>query len=333
MNFENIDFWKAIILYGLNSATYKIALGKSLIELSSYQNQNISWEVLSESFLKQYIIRLETSNMPQQANPSRLTVMERIVKNYSTQKIDYDEAICLVSSTGLNDVIPRFQTIGKDKSLIGNKFYDYDFGKHLDLHDPLFEITENNSVELNEELESRWSLLEGAFRIKSDNWELSNNIRDIYISKGYQRTSLTNNIPFLQGYQGNVCFYCGEVIPYDDIHVDHVLPRQIVNHDEVWNLVLSHGFCNMSKSDSLINEYYLEKLATRNENIMGSNHPWKLKIEKMLGDSPKKRKSNLLYHYHNVKKVLGLNYWGGIKGYVPESDPFYKKLITKLNNG
>ena len=28
-NYSNRDYWRAIILYGLNNATYKIALGKS----------------------------------------------------------------------------------------------------------------------------------------------------------------------------------------------------------------------------------------------------------------------------------------------------------------
>ena len=29
-SYSNRDYWKAIILYGLNNATYKIALGKTL---------------------------------------------------------------------------------------------------------------------------------------------------------------------------------------------------------------------------------------------------------------------------------------------------------------
>jgi hypothetical protein len=32
-DFSAEDYWRAIILYGLNQATYKIALGKSLIAL------------------------------------------------------------------------------------------------------------------------------------------------------------------------------------------------------------------------------------------------------------------------------------------------------------
>ena len=84
------------------------------------------------------------------------------------------------------------------------------------------------------------------------------------------------------------------------IHVDHVLPRSVMNHDQIWNLVLTHSYCNMSKSDKLVGKHFMEKLIFRNENIMGSNHPWKNKISLELGSNKNLRKSNLLKHYENV---------------------------------
>ena len=76
----------------------------------------------------------------------------------------------------------------------------------------------------------------------------------------------------------------------------------------------------------------MEKLIQRNENIMGSNHPWKHKISSDLGRTKKLRASNLLSHYENVKSVLGNNYWFGTSSYNPQNDDFYKELITRLNN-
>ena len=107
-----------------------------------------------------------------------------------------------------------------------------------------------------------------------------------------------------------------------------------MQHDEVWNLVLAHGICNESKSDKLVGEHYVEKLIVRNENIMGSNHPWKRRIIEALGNAndPAKRASKLRYHYENVKKT-GAKYWGGSGAYNPATDPFYKRLITVINNG
>ena len=47
--FDDNDYWKGVILYGLNQATYKIALGKSLIELTSLNKEIIDWNELSNN--------------------------------------------------------------------------------------------------------------------------------------------------------------------------------------------------------------------------------------------------------------------------------------------
>jgi hypothetical protein len=329
--FEDIDFWKAIILYGLNAATYKIALGKTLLELATAGKETVDWSTLSKAYLDNYILRIGNHALPQQGNPGRRTVMERIVTQLKLGSITYDQAIAMVARGAFNDVIPRFHTIGNDKLMGAEKFYRFDHGKKLYLHESIFEVHESANAELQQELEARWSLLEGAFQMGHENWDLANDIREIYISKGSERTSITSNIPFLSGYQGNTCFYCGEAIKVNDIHVDHVLPRQVLMHDEIWNLVLSHSLCNLHKEDALVGKHYIEKLIDRNENIMGSNHPWKQKIAASLGNSKPNRAKNTYYHYENVKLVLGNRYWENSPTYNRATDPFYKKLITQLN--
>jgi len=137
-NFEDIDYWKGIVLYGLNQATYKIALGKTILELASAGNEVVSWELLSKVYLDNYIERLKLSDAPQQNNPARRTKMERIVEQLNKGIINYDSAIELVGLEAFNDVIPRFQTIGTDKEIVGEKFYHFDFGKKIFLHDPEF---------------------------------------------------------------------------------------------------------------------------------------------------------------------------------------------------
>ncbi len=333
IDFSTKDYWKALILYGLNQATYKIALGKTLLSLANSGHTTVSWEVLSREFFLQYQQRLsQDSPMPQQATPTRQTVMERIVALYQVGNFSLEEAVQEVGNNAFGDVIYRFDNLGKDISFKG-KFYRFEFGKELILTDELHNIAESSHPELEEELDARWSLLEGAFSIQQENYTLSNDLRLIYLENGYKRKNITNNIPFLQGYQGNICFYCGEPVQAGDIHVDHVLPRQIMHHDEIWNLVLSHSFCNEHKSDKLVGDHYMRKLIARNENIVGSNHPWKKKIMGTLGKTPDIRRSNLQKHYDNARSVLGAHYWGGLPSYNPSTDPFYKKMITVLNNG
>lgn len=330
--FEDIDYWQGIILFGLNQSTYKIALGKTIIEIASDGKQEINWDDLSKRYLDNYILRLKIDPKPQQSNPSRRTKMERIVYELSNNIINYDTAIESVKIEAFNDVIPRFQTIGMDKNIVGDRFYQFDFGKKLYLNDSVFKIVEESKDAILKEIDARWSLLEGAFQMVDGDYELTNTIRDIYIQNGYKRTTLTGNIDFLQGYQGNTCFYCSEPIDQHDIHVDHLLPRQFIQHDEIWNLVLSHSTCNLNKNDFLVGEHYFLKLIARNENIMGSNHPWKKKIADSLGATPVKRAKKMFEHYSNAKIVLRNKYWENSPHYNRENDPFFKKLITILNN-
>jgi len=329
-DFSSSDCWRALILYGLNTATYKIALGKTLLQFAESQRTEISWGDLSRAFFVEYRDRIESNGgMPQSGLAGRQTTMERIVAEFRTGRATEATAIAAVGDQAFGDVIPRFHNLGREQGLQG-KFYEVDFGRRLVLKDALLDVA-SDSEALNEDIEARWSLLEGAYSIQAGDFQLANDIRDIYIVSGYDRRNLTKNIPFLRGYQGNQCFYCGEPI-LGSVHVDHVLPRQVLQHDDIWNLVLAHDFCNLQKEDRLVGEHFVRKLIARNENIMGSNHPWKKKIAEALGGSSSRRARSTLEHYKNVATVLGWNFWNGDAGYNPEADPFYSRLITVLNN-
>lgn len=119
--FSAEDYWKALILYGLNQATYKIALGKTLLNLSNEGYSNIPWEVLSKEFLQQYVHRLSQEDpIPQQSIPARQTRMEHIVNSYRTGKLSLDQAIIEVGTSAFGDVIYRFHNLGNDESFLNN---------------------------------------------------------------------------------------------------------------------------------------------------------------------------------------------------------------------
>ena len=56
--FDDADLWKGIILFGLNAATYKMALAKVLLNFAQKGKSKIDWDVLSGAFLKEYIFRV-----------------------------------------------------------------------------------------------------------------------------------------------------------------------------------------------------------------------------------------------------------------------------------
>src|SRR5689334_13179098 len=103
--FTDQDHWKALILYGLNQATYKIALGKTLLGLCDQGYTCVPWDVLSHEFLQQYLQRLASGEaMPQQSNPSRRTKMERIVAELQADKLSLDQAVGEVGRSAFEDV-------------------------------------------------------------------------------------------------------------------------------------------------------------------------------------------------------------------------------------
>ena len=117
--------------------------------------------------------------MPQQGTPGRITKLEKTVAQLNTGKLSRSDAISIIASEGFNDVVPRFHTIGRDRRFAENYFYEADFGKSLRLKDSLLNLATTELDELLEEVDARWSLLEGAFEINHSEIDLNlaNDIR------------------------------------------------------------------------------------------------------------------------------------------------------------
>lgn len=167
--------------------------------------------------------------------------------------------------------------------------------------------------------------------MKRENAQLINDIKKFYLLKGYERTDITYMKDMLNGYQEGRCFYCGEMLDEDCIHVDHAIPRAFLYHDEPWNLVLSHGNCNEQKSDFLPSRYYIKKLVDRNERLIKSNHPLSQGIKAALGDTPAKRQRETFRIYDEIlNAVTEKNVWGGTQDFILEKDPFYRSMIAMV---
>jgi 5-methylcytosine-specific restriction endonuclease McrA len=323
--FDKSDFWRAIILYGFNEATYKIALGQCLIRFTEQDKTFISMNDLAKEFFDLYHERLK-SNKPQLATPHRRTVMERIIDLYNLGSITKEKAIEKVEIEAFRDVVPRFHNV--NYSVIPVKFYEHST-RGLTLSDNLFNIFKSSEKEsLTLETLSRWDLLEAAFMIRRNNHELCNDVRRLYLSKGYDRSDVTGTIPVLNGYQNGICFYCGDVMAKNDMNVDHVIPRQLIYHDDIWNLVISHEICNIQKSDALPDISYIEKLTLRNEHFIISNHPIKEKLIRQLGNTPILRRNFINNVYKDARLVIG--YTWRVKGYNPASDKFFETFIKNV---
>lgn len=320
--------WRAIVLYGLNTGTHKMALACCLAQFVQQGRDRVILDELAEAFLTVYEDRL-VGGQPQLLTPGRLHVMERIVTRLHTGAIDRAEAVALIGQRGFRDVVPRFHTVFD--GALPALFYDTLPNGSLLLTDAAFAVLGSDQAPaLLEEIDARWSLLEAAFAMHREPATLATDIRAVYLARGYDRTPIARMQPILHAYQEGRCFYCGEVIAMGEGHVDHVIPRQFLMHDEAWNLVLAHGFCNAQKRDQLPSPAFIQRLSDRNEHLIASNHPLKRHIIAQLGQTQTKRAA-ALHRVHQDARVVIPWEWTGLPGREPGTSEFYRHIVRGLS--
>ena len=160
------------------------------------------------------------------------------------------------------------------------------------------------SPDLVAEVASRWDLLEAAFAMRLPVEALGTAEHMLYRIRGYDRIDITGVRPVLNGYQNGRCFYCDEALEWERVHVDHVIPRSFLHHDEIWNLVLADEACNLAKSAQLPARAYLEQLYERNESYIASDHPIKRHLVAQMGPTKAARRAFLERVYHEARHVL-----------------------------
>ena len=332
VDLSNNDLFRGLILYGLNTATYKLAVAQLITEYAKEGRDIISLDDMSYDFYSMYYSRLNENNFRPQINISgRKTVVTSEIIRLNNDMTTENKALKNIKQKALYEmVLPKFHNIGSTKSPV--VFYKFD-KENLTLTKSLLDLFDtNNSDNYLSEINSRWDLLESAFESIHTKKPMESHYIDLenkLIKRGYDRTNITSAIGALKGYQQNRCFYCGENL-YLPIHVDHVIPRSIVNHDEIWNLVLTHAYCNQSKSDNLVGKYFIENLIDRNEGLIKSNHPLKERLIFELGSTYVNRKKKTYDQYELAKRKID-RYWRHEK-YNPQEDIFYRKFISALRN-
>ena len=68
--------------------------------------------------------------------------------------------------------------------------------------------------------------------------------------------------------KSDVCFYCGNKLNENNLHIDHFIPWSYIKSDNLWNLVLACPECKGQKSESLPSSSYLSSLIGRNAQIL-----------------------------------------------------------------
>ncbi len=330
INFQENDLslesqWRSIILFGKNSATYKFAFGKSLLELVSKEQITISLKDLSPIFVDNILEHLKKND--KQGNSNSSTFLNACRK-YNIGEIDYDNLLSVTEKYGFVNVIDAFQNV--NGGIVPSKFYEKDYNgnnKNIVITDQLLKLKESlQFTNFNEEVEARWNLVETAW-----NLEINPNLLEVKIDADFQtlfietdfmrRKDISTAKASLNGYQKGKCFYSFQDISINSgaenlCAIDHFFPHvhktkmndSGANVNGIWNLVLSDKFVNLSKSTKIPELKYLGRLYKRNEFYIASKHPLGETIINQTGRTASERKRFLQKQY-DLSVNLAIQKW------------------------
>ena len=303
MNFVDVEptlenYWRAIILFGKNTASYKFALAKSLIDISLERKSDL---ITLDDLALPYALHLaeHLKHSPKQST-AKTSQFIQACQGYNEGNIDEDKLIQITKKEGFKYVLDAFHVV--NTKAITERFYDVvneeffiderKFNKGIRLTDNLFKLFylyDNSAKDLNQETESRWNLVEKAWELNINKnliaVEFDQETKELFThDTKHNRTNITTSRGALNGYQKSRCFYCFKEISISSVDdlladVDHFFPHLLkpqvatagccrpVNVDGVWNLVLSCPECNRGENGKFAQVPSLElhvRLHTRN---------------------------------------------------------------------
>lgn len=316
--------WRSIILFGKNSATYKFAFAKSLLELANEEKTCISLKELSVPFAQNIVEHLKIND--KQGNSSSSKFLNKC-RDYIKGIIREEELYFWTEKLGFTNVVDAFHNVNGGS--INESFYTKDYNnteKKITIHDSLLKLKDSFQFQnFNQEVEARWRLVETAWSL-----QINPNLLEVKYDEDktlffventlMRRVDLTSVRDALNGYQKGKCFYSFQDISISDSNnmaeVDHFIPhmsQRIINNTQiningVWNLVLADKDVNRDKSSKLPRREYLERLFKRNEFYIESKHPLAETIINQTGKTSYQRLKFLEYQYNQVARFLG-NQW------------------------
>jgi 5-methylcytosine-specific restriction endonuclease McrA len=312
-------YWRGLILFGRNSASYKFAFAKSLISLRPNAGDLLRLEDIAPVYAQSLIEHLKGS--PKQGT-SKTSKFIDALRRYGVDEPDQSKLIEATVKDGFNNVVKAFQVLGSD--VIDTPFYVDEVKSHGGIR-----ITENFSrllerpqvINLAAETESRWRLVERAWELGlsphllSVGYDRDDQILFTIDEKSNRRKSVTGARGALNGYQKGRCFYCKAHINVEDgneTHVDHFHPHKLRGQvgeqiNGVWNLVLACSACNgpSGKWDRRPAKWLLERLQRRNDYLIESHHPLRETLLQQTGLSAVARRSYLNDFYDSYAIQLG----------------------------
>ncbi len=320
----NEDYFRAVVLYGRNGASYKFALAESLIQLASQGKDFATLGELAIPFSDAICRHLETED---KQTTSRTSTFLNQLRKFNRNEIDAEEKLDSTIRLGFVNVIDAFHVVGTED--VKTRFFRDDRKSPrpgIQLTDELLEMVRSrDSVDLTTENESRWNMVEFAWAnntpIRLVTLDFDERLESFFgLDKQSGRRGVTNARHALNGYQRGKCFYCNNQIFLGELgslsqrgEVDHFFPHVLKRHefgpdvDGVWNLVLACQECNRGskgKSTKVPTLKLLERLYQRNNFLISSHHPLRDTLIRQIGSSSADQLKFLQACHNKAKKAL-----------------------------
>ena len=261
---------------GKHTTTYKYCFLKSILDnLYSFNDAyEISFNVLGETFASIYWNMIVVHKIPQMANylTGEMSVFERITSDIIKEKpylnnVRFESINNADKKLFLKKAIPEFS-----KNVIGAFYSDtsgmiYGFSKKekkIWLNEASFNFLSENKTIIEQVNFYQWlKMVDGI--LKSNNKSI-NNLSTVLecIIQRKDLNEFKNQLEHLG--EERVCFYCNRKIG-KSAHLDHVIPWDFIKSDDLWNFVFSCPSCNSSKSNSVPDAKFIDKLIDRNKKL------------------------------------------------------------------
>ncbi|MBE0472322.1 MAG: HNH endonuclease [Methyloprofundus sp.] len=309
------NYWRSIILFGRNVASYKFALAKALYDLKDSGGTVISLDKLAAPFAKHISEHLVICDKQGTSGNSKFL---NGCRDYNSGKLTHSGLIELTVKSGFNNVIDAFHNV--HQSEVPTRFFidERKTKGGIVLTDDFYKLGEQFQYEnLVEETEARWRLVETAWELNLPKHliqiDYKEESREFFADNKLRRVAVTPASPALNGYQKGKCFYCFREISIDKENsadfadVDHFFPHILRQCDAekpingVANLVLACTDCNRGvggKFAQLPSVDLLERLSNRNEYLITSHHPLRETLIAQTGNTADKRRNYLQDAYN-----------------------------------
>lgn len=316
------NYWRGIILFGKNVASYKFALAHALYDVKRDGSDLILLEDLAVPF-SQHLCR-HLAQAPKQITTSRSQYLDAC-RQFNAGEIDQNALTEATLRNGFNVVLNAFHNVNQGE--IEKRFFIDERKTHkgIRLTTNFHQLTEGMQYQnLKLETDARWNLVEQgwAMGVSRNLIAVEHDEQDnmLFSIQNNRRVDITSCRDSLNGYQKGRCFYCFAPISVETgdanlADVDHFIPwmlkDQVRNVNGVWNLVLACKCCNRGKQGKFAHVpslKLLQRLHDRNEYFITSHLPLRETLMRQTGASTVKR-HDFLSNVWNTARVNLFHEW------------------------